>query len=163
MAAPPNPPEAPASDLDIEFEVQGDGVRVRFRVNTKMMVILGLTGVTLVTIYGKENIKPTVESLCKAVFGACRLTKGSIVVDVDCFAVTRVEELLDSYQCGKLKRKFLEELRKIGGKAEDLKIKFEVEETLKLNHDRKQRYVSFHLNVVKIMDLSMYRDNGHTK
>ncbi len=151
MAAPPEPPEAPAGGLDLELELPRLGIRLRFRASTNVVVILGVTGVTLGAIYGRENIKHIVENLCKSVFGVCTVTEGSIVVDVDCFTVTRAKELLDSYQCGELKRKFVEELRKVDGKAEDLKIKFEVEETLVLNRDRQQRYVSFPLNLVRII------------
>jgi hypothetical protein len=152
MAAPPEPAsEAPAVGLDLDLELERLGIRLRFRCSTSVVVILGVTGVTLGAIFGKEKIKPIVESICNSVFGICKVTEGSILVDVDCFTVARVNELLDSYKCGNLKRRFLEELRiKVGGMVEDLKIKFEVLETLELNEDHKLRFVSFYVNVAEI-------------
>ncbi len=141
MADAPEPPETPLSDLDVDLELTNNRIKLRFRCTTGVVVILGVTGVTLGVIFGREKIKPIVESLCNSVFGVSRVTEGSIVVDVDCLTVTRVKELVDSYQCGELNRKFLEELKKIDGKAEDLEIKFEIKETLELNHDLEQRYV----------------------
>jgi hypothetical protein len=100
------------------------------------------TGVAIGTLYGEESIKPVLQNLCNAVFGICKVTEGSLVIEVECFTVTRVKELLDAYRCGKLKRKFLEELRKIGGTVEDLKIEFNIKDTLMLNDERRSRYVS---------------------
>ena len=152
MAAPPEPPEEPAGDLDVDLELANNDIRLklRFRCSARVVAILGVTGVTLGAIFGREQIKPVVESICKSVFGFCRVTAGSILVDVDCFTVARVEELLDSYKCGNLKRRFLKELRKVGGMVEDLNIKFEVQETLELNQDCKLRFVSFYVNVAEI-------------
>jgi hypothetical protein len=147
MAAPPEPPEAPAGDLDVDLELANYKIKLRFRCSAKVVAILGVTGVTLGAIFGREQIKPVVESICKSIFGFCRVTAGSILVDVDCFTVARVKELLDTYKCGNLKRRFLEELRNIGGMVEDLKITFEVQETLELNEYSKLRFVSFYVNV----------------
>ena len=147
MAAPPEPPEAPVGDLDVDLELTDNKIKLRFRCSAKVVAILGVTGVTLGAIFGREQIKPVVESICKSIFGLCRVAAGSILVDVDCFTVARVKELLDTYKCGYLKRRFLEELRKIGGMVEDLKITFEVQETLELNEYSKLRFVSFYVNV----------------
>ncbi|CAB4042305.1 Hypothetical predicted protein, partial [Paramuricea clavata] len=124
-------------DPDVDLELSNTRIRLRFGCRTSIVAILGETGVTLGAIFGKEKIKSIVESICISVFGICRVTEGFTLVDVDCFTVARVKELLDSYKCGNIKRRFLEELRKIGGILEDLKITFEVKETLELNRDGK--------------------------
>ncbi|CAB4041665.1 Hypothetical predicted protein, partial [Paramuricea clavata] len=137
MATPPEPaPEAPAVGFNLFLELRRLGMTLRFRCSTGVVVILGVAGVTLGAIFGREEINPVVQSICNAVFGTCTVTEGSIVVDVDCFTVARVKELLDSHKCGNLKRKFLEEVQMIRGMVKDLKIKFEVQETLELNEDR---------------------------
>ncbi|XP_028392372.1 uncharacterized protein LOC114516948 [Dendronephthya gigantea] len=138
MADPPEPP-APAGGLDVDLEVTNESIRLRFRCSTGVAVLLGVTGVTLGALYGRERIQPVIERLFNSVFGFCKLTPGSIVVDVDCFSAERVKELLDNYKCGKLKRRFLAELLKIEGKIENLRINFELKETLEMNTNRKSR------------------------
>ena len=121
----------------------GDGPKIMLKfICTGLVSILGMgASVAIGALYGEEHIKPLLQNLCNFVFGISTLTTGSLVIDVECFTVTRVKELLDAYLCGKLKRKFLEELQKIGGTVEDLEIKFALTETLQLNKDREQRYV----------------------
>ena len=139
MAAPPEQPQPPAGGLDVKLRVTNDSIELRFRCSTGVAVLLGVTGVTLGALYGKEKIQPVIKNLLQAVFGFCKITPGSIIVDVDCFSVKRVKELLDDYKCGKLKRRFVEELRKIDGKVENLKIKFELKETLAMNSNHTAR------------------------
>ena len=139
MAAPPDPPQPPAGGLDVKLKVTNVSIELRFRCSTGVAVLLGVTGVTLGALYGKEKLQPVIERLFQSVFGFCKIRPGSIVVDVDCLAAKRVKELLDDYKCGKLKRRFLEELRGIEGTVENLKIKFELKETLAMNTDRKPR------------------------
>jgi hypothetical protein len=136
--------QVPPGDPDVDLELPNSRIRLRFGCSTSVVAILGETGVTLGAISDKEKIKPIVERICISVFGICRVTEGFTLVDVDCFTVARVKELLDSYKGGNLKRRFLKELRKIGGIIEDLKITFEVKETLELNRDGNLRFVSFY-------------------
>ena len=146
MAAAPEPPEVPPGGLDAHLRMGPDGeIDLRFRCSTGALIVAGVAGLSIVAMYNKETIKPVIENVCRSVFGACKLALGSLIIDVHCSTAKRVKELLDAYRCGELKRRFLQELRKIGGSVEDLKIKFEVEETLRLNKSREQRYVSVYV------------------
>ena len=132
------PPQLPGDGLDLE--VTDRKISLRFRCTTGVVAILGVTGLTIDAIFGKEKIKPVVESICNTVFGTCKVTEESIVVDVDCFTAKHANDLINDYKCGKLKRRFLEELLNIGATAEELTINFDVKETLKLNKKCWLRY-----------------------
>ena len=155
MAAAPEPPDAPPGGLDAHLRMGPDGeIDLRFRCSTDaLLIIAGVTGLSIAAMYSKETIKPVIENVCRSVFGACKLALGSLIIDVHCSTAKRVNELLDAYRCGELKRRFLQELGKVGGSVKDLKIKFEVEETLELNKSREQRYVSVYIG-------SMYSVNN---
>ena len=137
---PAEPPQPPPDGLDVNLEVTDRKISLRFRCSTGEVAILGVTGLTIGAIFGKEKIKPVVQSICNIVFGICKVTEGSIVVDVDCFTAKRADNLISDYKCGKLKRRLLEELLNIGATAEKLRIEFDTKETLKLNEKCRLRY-----------------------
>ena len=126
--------------VDDDLEVAHTRIRLRFRCTTGVVAILGVTSCTIGTIFGKEKIKPVIESICNFVFGKCKVTtEGSVVVDVDCSTAKRANDLISDYKCGKLKRRFLEELLKIDATAEEIRIKFDAKATLKLNENWRLR------------------------
>ena len=131
----------PAEGVDNDLEVTHKWIRLRFKCTTGAVKILGVTCPTIGSIFGKEKIKPVIESICNSVFGVCKVTEGSLVIDVDCLTAKRANDLISDYKCGKLKRRFLEELLTIGATAEELKIKLDVKVTMKLNEDCKLRYI----------------------
>ena len=140
MAASPNPPQPPAGGLVFKTKVAKESIELEFRCSTGTAVLLGVTGITLGALLGRERIRPVIENLFQSAYkNLCKLLQGSIIVHVECFSVKRVKELLDDYKCGKLKRRFVEELRKIDGKVENLSIKFELKETLEINTNCRPR------------------------
>ena len=109
-----------------------------------------ITAVTLSALYtGYKLIKPLIEGAVKRSFGGERddqeirdIKPGSLNVLLHCLTVERFLEVLEDYECGRLKERLQEEFLRTGITIEGVKVEIlNMEEVRKTKEAINERYV----------------------
>ena len=138
------------------FDVQGGG-EISFKISTTDVQVVGdivrdvgRIAITLGTIYvGYQLLKPLVESAVAKGFGGERddqeirgIRPGSLIVLLHCLTDERFLDVLDDYECGRLKDRLMKEFLGIGIEIKEMKVEIlNMEEVSKTKEYINIRYV----------------------